>query len=83
MFDLIFLKTKTITFYTIICEVIFRNGAFSLKVRLVNVIVTLNEFLYIFYCINKNEFILIISFFLNEDNFKLRCYFNEFIHIYN
>ena len=55
MFDLVFLKTKTITFCTIICEVIFRNGAFSLKVILVNVIVNLNEFLYIFYCIIKNN----------------------------
>ena len=46
----------------------YLRSDFSYSSSHVNVIVILNEFLYIFYYIIKNEFILIISYFKKEDN---------------
>ena len=44
---LYYYKFYQISIYTIICEVIIRNGTLTLKVRLVNISVILNE-LYIY-----------------------------------
>ena len=48
-----------IIYYTIICEVIFRIRALTLKVRVIKFDDTLNEFLYIIYYIVKNKFYII------------------------
>lgn len=49
-FDLTLTNVITYLYYTIIYEVIFRKETLTLKVRLVNVIVTFKEF-YIFFII--------------------------------